>query len=66
MFFFVSVMENDGLFISNNEFNLSDFKANVIVSYNKKIGHSFNEINQNSFIIYETKRNYKYQEFLIK
>jgi len=64
VFFFKSVMENDGLFITKNKFNLSDYKVNVIYSYNINDKKSFDEINQNSFLIYETKSNNNFQELL--
>ena len=64
VFFFKSVMENDGLFITKNKFNLSDFKVNVIYSYNIDDKKQFNEINQNSFLIYETKSNNNFKDLL--
>ena len=64
VFFFKSVMENDGLFIAKNKFNLSDFKVSVVYSYNINDKKTFNEINQNSFLIYETKSNNNLQDLL--
>jgi hypothetical protein len=57
-------MENDGLFIAKNKFNLSDFKVSVVYSYNINDKKTFNEINQNSFLIYETKSNNNFQDLL--
>lgn len=64
LFLFKSVMENDGLFIAKNKFLLSDFKINVIFSYNKNDKNSFEAINKNSFIVYETKSNNDFKGLL--